>query len=320
MAEVLIIKPSSLGDIVHGLLVAQSIKQQMPGARISWVARDVFAPLTRTCPVVDQTFVFERHGGVRAFTRLIGELRECPFDYVLDMQGLARTGLLTFFAQAQKRIGRQDARELAGLAYHERVGTGVKGDRHAVEVLLDFLPALGLRREVAVTLPFRIAEADGLDKTVAEAYEKPSAVLLFPESRRAEKEWPHFAPLAEALLDQGRTVYWAGSGRIEPPKALAAREGFHNLNGKTRLEDLPSLIRHSACVVANDSGPMHLAAAVGTPLVALFGPTSTDRFGPWPPEHPRHRIVKAPNGHLSELTPATVAEAVEEMCQAITKA
>src|SRR5690242_19631190 len=111
MIELLIIKPSSLGDIVHALQVATSLKTQISGLRISWVVREIFAPIVRACEAVDQVYVFERNAGVKGFVRLTRELRKTKFDFVFDMQGLLRTGLMTQRTLATKKVGRSDARE-----------------------------------------------------------------------------------------------------------------------------------------------------------------------------------------------------------------
>ena len=121
MREILIIKPSSLGDIVHGLRVAQSIKEQSPQTRISWVAASRFAPLVQACATVDRVFIFERKGGLMGFLRLVKELRQQTFDVAMDWQGLARSGLMIFFVKAKRKIGRGDYREGAGLFYNEKV-------------------------------------------------------------------------------------------------------------------------------------------------------------------------------------------------------
>ncbi|MCB1104669.1 MAG: hypothetical protein KDK74_08060, partial [Cephaloticoccus sp.] len=117
MTEILIIKPSSLGDIVHALQVAVSMKTQCKDLRISWVARDIFAPLVQACTAVDQVFVFERNGGTKGFLRMMKEVRKTKFDYVFDMQGLLRTGLMASRALTKKTIGRTDCRELSGVFY-----------------------------------------------------------------------------------------------------------------------------------------------------------------------------------------------------------
>ncbi|HRI82098.1 MAG TPA: glycosyltransferase family 9 protein, partial [Opitutaceae bacterium] len=133
MTELLIIKPSSLGDIVHGLQVATSLKSQCKDLRISWIVRDIFAPLVRACEAVDQVHVFERAGGAKGFLRLMREVRQTKFDYVFDMQGLLRSGLMTSRARAAKKVGRTDAREMAGMFYDLKVPLPPEGRRsHAL--------------------------------------------------------------------------------------------------------------------------------------------------------------------------------------------
>jgi ADP-heptose:LPS heptosyltransferase len=120
MPEMLIIKPSALRDIVHGLQVATSIKAQRPEWRISWIVRDIFSPLVRSCAAVDQIYVFRREGGLRGFWHLMREVRQKKFDLVLDLQGLLRTGLMTQWSRGRRKVGRADAREGAGFFYREK--------------------------------------------------------------------------------------------------------------------------------------------------------------------------------------------------------
>src|SRR4051812_25015503 len=152
MTDILIIKPSSLGDIVHGLQVATSLKAQRPDLRISWVVREIFAPIVRACEAVDRVFVFERNAGAKGFLRLTKELRKLKFDYVFDFQGLLRTGLMTSRTHAKKKVGRSDAREMSGLFYDEKVPLPADGKRsHAIDILLQFAPVLGLKPELRGT-------------------------------------------------------------------------------------------------------------------------------------------------------------------------
>src|ERR1700689_1398067 len=117
MTELLIIKPSSLGDIVQGLQVATSLKAQRADLRISWIVREMFAPIVRACEAVDRVYVFERAGGAKGFLKLMVQVRATKFDYVFDMQGLLRTGLMTQRVRAKRKVGRTDAREWAGIFY-----------------------------------------------------------------------------------------------------------------------------------------------------------------------------------------------------------
>src|ERR1051325_6586934 len=149
MTELLIIKPSSLGDIVHGLQVATSLKAQRDDLRISWVVREIFAPIVRACEAVDHVYIFERNAGAKGFLRLMREIRKTKFDYVFDMQGLLRTGLMTSRTLATHKVGRSDAREMAGVFYKQKVPLPPDGRRsHAMDIMLQFCPVLGAKPEL----------------------------------------------------------------------------------------------------------------------------------------------------------------------------
>lgn len=301
MTELLIIKPSSLSDIVHGLQVATSLKAQRERLRISWVVRDIFAPIVRACDAVDHVYVFERNGGAKGFLRLTKELRKTKFDYVFDMQGLLRTGLMTQRTVAKRKVGRADARELSGVFYKEKIALPPDGRRsHALEILLQFCPVLGCKPELRGTLSFR--ELDSLNLRFMQA-RGGERIVMFPESRNAEKSWTGFKQLTELLLrnDRRRKVVWAGTNYVHDRTGFPA-EQFFNLTGNTSLVSLPALIKSADWVIANETGPMHLAAALRKKVVGIFGPTDPRRFGPYPLNAPSHVIVQAPVGDLKNLT------------------
>jgi len=304
--RILIIKPSSLGDIVHGLLVAESIRQQRPEVSIDWVARDIFAPLVSACDAISRVHVFRRKGGLRSFGQLLAAIRSTRYDYTIDMQGLARSGVMTLASRTPRSrcLGRCDARELSGLACGKKALAADQGDEsHAVDILRGFLPALGLRNELCGALSFSGASAPPI--------ELPSDfALLFPGSRRAEKEWPGFPELTRLLRksEPDMPVVWAGDREINAPSGDSM---LINLTGRTALEALPSIIERAGVVVCNDSGPMHLAAALRRPVVGVFGPTAPGRFGPYPLQSPKNRVVCAPDGRLNALSPHEVKEAID---------
>jgi ADP-heptose:LPS heptosyltransferase len=302
MTELLIIKPSSLGDVVHGLQVATSLKTQREGLRISWIVRDIFAPLVKACEAIDHVYVFERHGGTKAFLRLMREVRRTKFDYVFDFQGLLRTGLMTSRVIAKHKIGRRDAREGAGLFYDRKVPLPLGGRRsHALEILLQFCPVLGAEPELRGTL--RLRESENLSLKFAEGKGGGRPYLLFPDSRRPEKRWGGFKQLTEMLLREDRSckVIWAGSKGL-PDRGAFPPAQFLNLTENTSLVSLPALIRRADWVITNDSGPMHLAAALGVRVVGIFGPTDPRLFGPYPLSAPTNFVIQAPVGDLKLLT------------------
>jgi len=301
MTEILIIKPSSLGDIVHALQVATSLKAQVSHLRISWVVREIFAPIVRACAAVDQVYVFERNAGAKGFLKLTRELRKVNFDYVFDMQGLLRTGLMTSRVRATTKVGRSDAREWSGVFYDQRVPLPEGGARaHALEILLQFCPVLGAKAELHGALAFR--EVDKLKLSFADSRAGRKPIVMFVDSRRAEKCWGGFKQLTELILRENRDVkvVWAGSSYVHEKGTLPSAQ-FLNLTGNTSLVSLPALVKRADWVIANDSGPMHLAAALGVRVLGIFGPTDPRRFGPYPLNAPGNVVVQAPVGDLRLL-------------------
>ena len=314
MQRILIVKPSSMGDIIHGLLIAESIKTQLPEVSIDWVVRGEFAALVEAAAVIDHTYIFERSAGVSGFVRLIREVRRQRYDAVLDLQGLARTSILTLAAHAKRKIGRSDARECAWIGYNEKTPALPAGQPpHAVKILSAFLPVLGLKEELPRSLSF---DAPEQSVELPEPVDGGKRVVLFPESRRAEKNWMGYEPLTRWLLEQSNVgqVIWCGHVPFEASEPFED-ERLVNLTGQTGIAQLPELLNAADCVVSNDSGPMHLAAALGRPLVTLFGPTAPERFGPYPPVESRQRVIRRADGDMSSITLEEVGGAVRSMLE-----
>lgn len=301
MPEMLIIKPSALRDIVHGLQVAASIKAQRPEWRISWIVRDIFSPLVRSCAAVDQVYVFRRHEGVRGFVQMMREVRKKEFDLVMDFQGLLRTGLMTKWARGKRKAGRTDAREGAGLFYDEKVPLPAAGRQsHVVDVLLQFCPLVGAEPRRVGPVVFR--ELERLNLGFMEPHKGLAPVLIFPDSGEDRKRWNGYGELTAHLIrESGRKVVWAGN------HYLSCRESFPdgtfvNLTGNTSLTSLPALLQKSDWVIANDSGPMHLAAAMGVKVIGLFGPSDARQFGPYPAKSPTNYVIQSPVADLHLLS------------------
>ena len=263
----------------------------------------MFAPLVQSCHTVDHTHVFHRKGSLGGFIRLIREIRQTHYDWVLDLQGLFRSGALCRFARADNKAGRSDAREGAGWFYQTRVPLPSLGQAHALEILMEFQRLFDL--EPAEPPPLKFDDKLSDDNRGALGQAQGKRVLIFPESRREEKEWPHFEELTRTLLGQVpelQLVRVATSG-AEPEKAEPGR--LVNLSGCTAIKELPALIDSADLIVANDSGPMHLAAAMHKPVVALFGPTDPKRFGPW---GQMENVLSAPDADMSRLPATQVAD------------
>ena len=312
MNSLLVIKPSSLGDIVHGLQVVQAVARARPGLRITWIVRERFAGLVQAAPFIDETIIFRRRDGWNGFWRLLRELRGRRFDAVWDMQGLFRSAAMTAAVHAPKKWGRPDAREGAGFFYTAPIDRPEgSGPHHAIEVLLPFGRTIGV--EPRLEWPLELKDDAVFPWRGFFAGDPAKTFVMFTDSRGKEKEWGGFTPLMRSILDDipGSRIAWCAGRRTAAP-LVAPEDRFLNLTG-CPLDEMIALVRQPATFIGNDSGPMHLSAATGNRVLAIFGPTSPRRFGPWPLESPRHRAVEAPGGKLDALTPAAVFSALAEL-------
>ncbi len=312
MKSLLVIKPSSLGDIVHALQVVQTLARERPECRISWVVRERFAGLVQSAPFVHEVIIFRRRDGWWAFLRLLRQLRQRQFAAVWDMQGLLRSGLMTAAARAPEKWGRPDAREGAGFFYNRRIAAPAdEGQLHALEILLPFLNAAS----VAPRLDFPLALKPGQNYPWQRFFagDPRNTFLIFTDSRGAGKEWPHFNELTALIFSSipDSRVAWC-AGKPDKPGVAVPSDRFLNLTGCS-MDQMIALVRQPATFIGNDSGPMHLSAASGNRVLALFGPTSPRRFGPFPLEAPGHCFVQAPDGRLDRLDPAAVLAALQEL-------
>ena len=284
--KILIIKPSAIGDVVHTLPVLDLLRRRYPDARISWLVTPACAGLLERHPQLDEVLRFERKEFGKGWRspkvaadlfRFTRSLKDRRFDLVIDLQGLFRSGWLAWATRAPVRVGPASAREGAPLFYTHRVATG-DPEQHAIERYLTVAQAVGCERG-PVRFNFAVDDADRAH--VAGLTPRRYAVLM-PGANWVTKQWPveRFAALVAPLRERfGLESVVAGgpdvAGLAEKVPATA------NLAGRTNLRQLVALLERAELVVANDSGPMHIAAALCRPLVTPFGPTNPVRTGPY---------------------------------------
>ncbi|MET0262399.1 MAG: glycosyltransferase family 9 protein [Rariglobus sp.] len=312
MKSLLVIKPSSLGDIVHALQVLQTVARQQPDLRITWVVRDRFAGLVESAPFVNEVILFRRKQGWRAIWDVMKMLRARRFDAVWDMQGLLRSGLMTAAARAPKKWGRTDSREGAGLFYNKRIPLPAKaGPHHAISVLQGFAEAAGFATQIEFPLALKPSPTFAWQSFFSA--DPTLNFVIFTDSRGVEKEWKGFSDLTQLIWQKipGSRVAWCAGQKAAPEGAIP--EGrFLNLTG-CPFDEMIALARQPSVFIGNDSGPMHLSAASSNRVLAIFGPTSPLRFGPWPIGSRRTQAVVAPAGVLADLKAETVLEALQDL-------
>ena len=285
--RIALIKPSALGDVVHTLPVLHALRQRFPAACITWVINRSLEPLLAGHPDLDETLPFDRHGGLRAGVKLARELHRRRFDLVLDLQGLLRTGLMCAATRAVRRVGLCSAREGARLFYSDVVQDDLK--LHAVDRYWRVANALGAGQwPKQFVLPIPDAARQWVEETVGLRRFQlldPPYIVVAPGSRWVTKRWPHFAELVNRAQRRfGGTAILVGSGdEVALSHFIAAKISGEclDLTGKTTLPQLAALLAKADVVLANDSGPLHLAAALGRPVVAPYTCTEIARHGPY---------------------------------------
>ncbi|MCE9607001.1 MAG: glycosyltransferase family 9 protein [Planctomycetia bacterium] len=316
--HILIVKLSSLGDVIHTLPAAQALRRRFPEARISWAVERAHSGVLRGLPFIDEIIEWDRRtwGTLGDF---LGRLRKRNWDLAIDFQGLFRSAFTSWAARAKRRLGFAPLREGAHWFYNERVAAP-KQPLHAVEKYLRLIeplgaiyPGLPLSRSYLGTavpaaaeglssgvpvptgpemFPLRTAEADraDIDAWLNERdfdSTQHRLVILNPHCRKEANIWPadRFAQLAGQLLaqDDVRVAVSGGPVANQLCERIAASHGKRvwRADGAFSLLGSAELIRRASVFVTGDTGPMHIAAAVGTPIVAMFGPADPLRTGPY---------------------------------------
>ncbi len=294
--KILLIKPSSLGDVVMALPALSALRRSFPQAQISWLVRPEFAPLIEGHPHLDEIILFNRklHGkawycpaAARDLLRLVSRLRQSRFDAVLDLQGLLRTGLLSWLSGCKQRFG-PHWREMAHLFYT----TSIPPRREWIHVV-DYYRKLvetmgGTNFGAEFVLPEKpTAVAAARELLARRSIDSQRYAIVIPGSAQVSKCWPaeRFAALVDRLASEHGLAVAATGGKsesamIEGIRRLATHPPV-NLAGRTSLPELVEVLRGAKLVISNDTGPGHIAAALGRPLVMMFSWSNPLRVGPY---------------------------------------
>lgn len=295
--NILIVKLSAIGDVIHALPVAHALKQCYPEARITWVVEKPAYDLLTNNPDIDEIIVFDKPkfksigGLLRHGPGFAKELKQHHFDLSIDLQGLFKSGMISWLSGARERLVYCNARE--GSDFLGRKVCGPFADGHVVNRYLDVVRSLGCQVDAPV-FPIEITEEEAGQALAIAKHSgldvQNSYVILAIGANWPNKCWPvsRFAELADRLYEDG--VIPVVIGGAKETTAFAEMQAIMrippvNMIGKTTLKQLAYLIRRSQAFVGGDTGPMHLAAATGAPVVALYGPTDTNRNGPFGSGH-----------------------------------
>ncbi|OKY75411.1 MAG: lipopolysaccharide heptosyltransferase I [Desulfobulbaceae bacterium DB1] len=310
--HILIVKTSAIGDVTHTLPALHALRRHYPAARIDWLIEEAASGLIVGHPALDRLLISKRrkwmdtllHGpgrlsAWRELTGFIRELRSRRYDLVIDFQGLLKSGIFVGLSRGRRKIGfgrGMDHAECSYLFLNEKVPP-VDMNIHAVRRELLLLEAIGVTcDEVVFDLPLQDGHFQEIAALLrAGGIDDPSRVVpINPQATWPTKLWDNgkFAQVGDWLADRGlHVVYTGGRGdkMVIDDIITRMRCPAINLAGETSLKTLAALYKKAPLVISTDTGPMHIAAAVNTPVVAVFGSTAPWRTGPF---GERHQVVR----------------------------
>ena len=339
--RILLIKPSSLGDIVHAMPVVAAFKRRWPSAHLTWLVKRQWAEIVRRIEGVDAVWPVDP-----TLASWVGQalaLRAQRFDLVVDLQGLLRSALVARMTGCTQRVGFANGREGSPWLYSHRVPVPTQ-EMHAVDRYLLVAAELGVPVKDVPQFRFRLLSQDVT--TLRELFRRKGIDLDAPwvamnvSARWQTKCWPaaSFAAVAMQLAARGIGPLVVIGGPDEREASARVRSltacPIVDLAGETPIGLLPALLSKACVLITNDSGPMHVAAAVGRPVVSIFGPTSAVRTGPYGAGHTvlTHdlpcrpcfsRVCRnaVPLECLESITPEQVVAAVvsQQSCRAVSR-
>lgn len=304
--RILIVKLSAIGDVVQSLPVLAALRSRFPEAHIGWVVGEAAVGLLESHPMLDEVIIFPRKGlgalasnpaGWPAFfseaAAFLRRLRMADYDYVIDLQGLLKSGFITFFAKARVKVGFSNGRELSSIFLNTRL-PAYDPDEHAVLRYLRVASYIGAGTDKP-SFPLAIDDKDRerLDALLRKKGVQDTPIMcMVPGAAWSSKRWTAkgFSEIACYCADAlGLFPVIVGGrndrGLAEDIMSFVGRRTIVDLTGQTDLKMLAALFERSRVTVSTDTGPMHLAAVVGSPVVALFGPTAPWRTGPFGEQH-----------------------------------
>jgi len=306
--NILIVKLSAIGDVIHTLPALNAVRSHYPKAHITWLVEEDAAPLVEGHEALDRILVSRRKrwlkalrssslpGTIREIYGFIKALRDTRYDMILDFQALLKSGILIALARGDRKIGFGKGLEHMEHSYfflNERI-LAVDMEIHALSRGMMLLDALGISpNEVEYRLPVSDHDRKKVDKLITRygLADIEPLIAINPVAKWETKLWPNekFAQLAEELMDtfHAKIVFTGAAGDRQTIQNIvsAMNSRVVNLAGDTTLNMLAALYEKMDLVISTDTGPMHMAAAVGTPVVALFGPTAPWRTGPYGSAH-----------------------------------
>jgi lipopolysaccharide heptosyltransferase I len=339
--EILIIRLSSIGDILHCTPVVSSLKAAWPKCRITWLVGEAAAELIKYNPYIDEIIIWSRENFEKQLRKfalirtydswrdLQKKLASKNFDMLLDIHGLFLTGVIASQVRTTRRIGMSEAREFNSLFMTE---VAEPLSRHIVDRYLGVLKPLEIRPlqdKMTLVIPEDSRDFAKTFLTAAGVLLSDRFVVLVPGTTWASKNWPTelFAKVACSIHQDFKIVLCGGKLEVKLGREIQTKAGVVLINAiaRTSVLELAAILERAAVVVSGDTGPLHMAAALGVPTVGLFGPTDPEIYAPRGQQHATlfHKLacsfchkVTCPLGHgrcMLSVTPEEVVQQVHSL-------
>jgi len=301
--NILIIKTSAIGDVTHTMPALNALRNKYPDATIHWLVEEAASDIIKGHKAIDRVIVSKRKSWIKNFKNknflqtikeihyFIKDFRSIEYDLLIDFQSLLKSGIFVALAKAKRKVGFGRGMEHSEYSYiflNERI-TPIDMNIHALKRDLILIEKIGIPYD-KIEFNFPINESDNknidiLLKQNNVDFSKP-VCCINPMTKWKTKLWQNnkFAIVADKLINEGNTIVFTGSKEdINDINEIMSfmKNTSINLAGKTTLKELASLYKKSSLLISTDTGPMHISAAVFTPVVAIFGPTSPWRTGPY---------------------------------------
>jgi heptosyltransferase-1 len=337
--NILIVKLSAIGDVIHTLPSLAALRRLYPEAHITWVVEEAASGLVLHHPLLNRVIIFRRKKWIEDLKKgnfqsvrqdtcsFLEELRSRRYDLVIDFHGLLKSAMVVLASGGKRKLGYDSWQELSGLFLNEKIPEDM--NKHAVDRYLDFPRYLGADPGPAEFILPVNAETESRSRMLMDSYSLASKkfIAVNPVAYWETKLWDNekFADLADLIKDRMKLdVVFTGSRKEDAADIVSRMRGEGiNLGGETTLTELACIYKDALAVISTDSGPMHLAAATGTPVIALFGPTDPARTGPYGTGHVIIRadlscspclLKKCPTRKcMTDIQPEQVLAAVEKL-------
>jgi heptosyltransferase-1 len=335
--RILIVRLSAMGDVIHGVPVLCALRKALPDAFLGWVVEGQMGDLVEEHPALDELIRVPRRwlASPREVWRLRRRLRELRFDTTLDLQCLTKSAIAARLSGAPRRIGKSGpgGRELSTWFHNEFIEPG---GEHVIDQYLSMLPALGIKpSDARFDLPERPSDARMIDSFLGTSrLAARHFAILNPGAGWPSKIWPaeRYGAIAQHLARTHglRSVaVWAGQEELRLAKTIVATSnGQTVLAPPTTMTELGTICRRAALFVGSDTGPMHLAVAVGTPTISMHGTSRAEWCGAYGPENVRLQVRyqagsalerrRADNSAMCAIAVETVCGACDRLIQSTT--